>query len=411
MDYDSSLSYLKGLERLGIRFRVENTRDLLSAIGFEYGGRVVHIAGTNGKGSCAATLARILREDGRKVGLYTSPELVEFKERIVVDGRQIPKDEFARITGLLKPVIESMKEPPTFFEATTALALKYFADEKVDVMVLEAGMGGRLDSTNVMPSKLSVITNVALDHMQHLGNTVEQIAKEKAGIISAGGTLITAAKGGALDVLAAECEAKGANMARVGYDAWPESVSTSIDGTSFGLRTSRRDYALRSGLRGAFQAKNIACAVLAAEELGASEKSILSGVYKAKWPGRLDVVQRDPTVILDCAHNPDGVARCMEFVKGLEYCRLIVVAGFSKDKDWPKMAKTLSEADMFIATEYANPRSLKAKDILTAVKGEPASTVKEAVSLALSKAKKDDIILVTGSIYVVGEAVVLWDRA
>jgi dihydrofolate synthase / folylpolyglutamate synthase len=408
MDYPSAISYLRCLERLGIRFRLENTLDLLRAVGFEYGGAVVHVAGTNGKGSCAATLARILQEDGRKVALYTSPELIDFTERAVVDGRQIPEDRFAKIATQLKPHIDSMAEKPTFFEATTALALKYFADERVDVMVLEAGMGGRLDSTNVLPSKLSIITNVAKDHTEYLGDTLGEIAKEKAGIIQGGGTLITAATDGPLKTLYDECKAKGARIIRVGYDISPAYASTSMDGTSFRLKTKKSAYELKSRMRGRYQADNMTCAVLAAEEMGASEKAIVSGVSAAYWPGRLDLMQEKPKVLVDCAHNPAGMAACMEFVGSLPRGRLIVVAGFSKDKDYKAMIGMLSSADMFIAAEYANPRSLKTEEILKHVRGEAADTVESAVKMALSSAKEDDLILVTGSIYVVGEAIRHW---
>jgi len=189
------MSYLKRLEKLGIIFRLENTRKLLSGLGFNWDGRVIHVTGTNGKGSCAAALSSILSEAGFKVGLYTSPELIDFTERIRVGGQQIPKKDLAKLTEKLKPLIRGMEHKPTFFEATTAAAIQYFADCGVDVMVLEAGMGGRLDSTNVLPSEVSIITNVALDHTEYLGDTVEEIAREKAGIVSPKSTLVTAAEG------------------------------------------------------------------------------------------------------------------------------------------------------------------------------------------------------------------------
>lgn len=410
MDYKSALSYLKGLEKLGIRFRVDNTRELLESLGFSFSGDVVHVAGTNGKGSCASVLARILQEDGRKVGLYTSPELVDFTERIRVGGRQIPRRKFAGLAFKLKPLIDSMPDKPTFFEVTTALTLKYFADSKVDAMVLEVGMGGRLDSTNAVESKLALVTNVDLDHMQYLGSSIEEIAREKAGIVRGGGTLVTAAKGAALKVLEGECRRKNARIIRVGREAKLSHVTASLENTSFTVETPQRKYTLKSGLLGIHQPENIACAVLAAEELGASKKAIEKGVEKAVWPGRLQIVQKRPRVILDCGHNPAGVKTAVDFIRGVDYERLIVVAGFSKDKDYKKMISLLSSADLFIGTEYKSERSLKTKWILEHVGGIAEPDVKTAVRLALKNAGQRDLILVTGSIYVVGEAFGLWEK-
>ncbi|MFH1055130.1 MAG: folylpolyglutamate synthase/dihydrofolate synthase family protein [Candidatus Altiarchaeota archaeon] len=410
MDYDGALSYLKGFEKLGYRFRLENTRELLESLGFDFAGDVVHVAGTNGKGSCAAALSVILQKSGRRVGLYTSPELIDFTERIRVNGRQIKKREFARRTAELKPLIDSMEDKPTFFEATTALALKHFADSEVDTMVLEVGMGGRLDSTNAIPSKLSIITNVQLDHMQYLGNTVEAIAHEKAGIIREGSTVVTGAEGGALHVLEKECKLKAASILRIGSELKVSDTSTSLRGTSFKLKTPQNSYFLHSPMRGKYQALNISCAAAAAEKLGVRKKDIVSGVSDATWPGRLDVVQKNPMVILDCAHNPAGIAESHSFIKRTPHNHLIVVAGFSKDKDYSKMIETLLDADLFIATEYQGERSLKAAEILRHVKGVPSSSAKEAVKQALKVAGKGDIIFVAGSIYVIGVAMLIWKK-
>lgn len=410
MDYQGSLNYLKRLERLGIRFRLENTRDLLEGLGFAYSGRVVHVSGTNGKGSCAAALAAILSDGGYRVGLYTSPELMDFTERIRVGGVQIPRREFARIATRLKPLIGRMADKPTFFEATTALALKYLADQKVDVMVLEVGMGGRLDSTNVLPAEVSVITNVALDHMQYLGDTVELIALEKAGLISEGSALVTAAEGGALKVLQEECLRKRASIVRVGPDAQISDAATSVEGTSFTLRTRSQTYQIHSPLPGLFQAQNLSCAAVAAERMGVPKKHILSGIAKARWPGRLDIVRRDPLVVLDCAHNPAGLKMARSFIAKTPYERLIVVAGFSKDKDWQQMVGMLSDADAFIATQYKGKRSLKSKEMLAFVKGEASKDVRSAIRAALRKAGEKDLIFVTGSIFLVGEAMRLWRK-
>jgi dihydrofolate synthase / folylpolyglutamate synthase len=410
MDFHSSVSYLKRLEKLGIRFRLENTSDLLAALGFDYAGRVVHVSGTNGKGSAAVALACILQGAGFKVGLYTSPELIDFTERIRVDGEQMPKRDFSRLVARLKPLVGRMKEKPTFFEATTAIALKYFADRKVDVMVLEVGMGGRLDSTNVIPAEISIITNIALDHMQYLGNTVEEIAREKAGIVSPGSTLITAAEGNALHVLETECRRRGASIVRIGHDVQVLEAASGLDGTRFSLKTKSQTYQVASRLRGLFQAGNLACAVVAAERMGVPKKLIPQGVAKAVWPGRLDVMQTDPLVIVDCAHNPAGLKQSMSFISKLSYGRLIVVAAFSEDKDWAQMAAMLSEADVLIATQYGGARSLDCHEIIPVALGEAVPDSRAAVRRALALAGRNDVVFIVGSIYLAGEVMRKWRK-
>jgi dihydrofolate synthase/folylpolyglutamate synthase len=218
VDYVSAMSYLRALERLGMRFRIENTKELLQTLDYEFDEKVVHVGGTNGKGTAATVLAEILQKDGKRVGLYTSPELFDFRERIKVDGEMISEKEFANLTTLIIQEIDDMQDKPTFFEATTALALKHFENEKVDVNVLEAGLGGRLDSTNAIDSKHTIITNVSLEHTQILGDTLEEIAKEKAGLIHEGGVLVTAAEGDAFAVLGQVCRRKNAAMLVAGRD-------------------------------------------------------------------------------------------------------------------------------------------------------------------------------------------------
>jgi dihydrofolate synthase / folylpolyglutamate synthase len=410
VDYDGALRHLRGLEKLGIRFRVENTRELLERMGFDWKGRVVHVSGTNGKGSCASALNSILSEAGYRVGLYTSPELMDFTERIRVAGAQMPKRDFARLTAQLKPLIKRLPQKPTFFEATTALALKYFEEEKADALVLEVGMGGRLDSTNVLPGEASVITNVALDHTQYLGRTVEEIAKEKAGIVSQGSVLVTGAEGGALRVLAEECRLRRAAILRAGQEFRVEDAVSGISGTSFTLRTRTQSYSLQSGLRGLFQSQNLACAAVAAERMGVPKKLIVSGILRARWPGRLDVMQERPLVIVDCAHNPAGLKQARSFIAKTPYGRLIVVAGFSADKDWRQMAQMLSDADLLIATQYGGKRALKAKEILSCVKGEHARDAAAAVKKALKAAGEGDLVFIAGSIYLAGEAMRRWRK-
>jgi dihydrofolate synthase / folylpolyglutamate synthase len=405
MDYNKSLKYLKDLESLGIRFRLENTKDLLSSLGFSYDGVIVHVAGTNGKGSCAATLASILQSSGKKTGLYISPELIDFRERITLEGKMISCGRFSELVSEMEPIIDSMPDKPTFFEATTALALKYFADEKAEFMVLEAGMGGRLDSTRAVEGDLSIITNVSLDHKKYLGETVEAIALEKAGIITPKKTVITAASEPALSVISAESEKKNSKIMRVGREIQLYGVSSSFEGSTFTLKTESKTYCIKSPLVGYFQAENIACAVAAAEELGIAADKITDGAAKTIWPARLHVVSEKPRVIIDCAHNPEAVEKSLDFVrKNTPSENLIAIAGFSKDKDYKKALYNLKPSDVLIATKYSGDRALEPKRILEHAKGTAQPDIGKALFYALSLASENDTILVFGSIFLAREA-------
>ncbi|MBU0762985.1 MAG: bifunctional folylpolyglutamate synthase/dihydrofolate synthase [Candidatus Altiarchaeota archaeon] len=409
MDYQESLDYLKILEKLGIKFRLENTRELISALGFDYDGLVVHVAGTNGKGSCAATLASIISCFGKKVGLYTSPELVDFRERIKVDGVMISPEKFSEITSNLKPLIDSMQDKPTFFEATTALALKHFADEGVDAMVLEAGMGGRLDSTNAIPGDMSIITNVSLDHMGYLGSTASEIAFEKSGIITPGTCLVTSAKEPGLSVLHRESIKKKSEIMRLGKEFRISNVVPTLLETSFTVETAADTYILKSPLIGDFQAENIACAVVAAEKIGIAKDKIVEGVSRTVWQGRMQTVSEKPHIIVDCAHNPEGFKRTLDFIRHRgKYRKLILVVGFSKDKDYSSMLSHISLSDTIIATRYQGERSLSPDKILEHVNGLAYHDLQSALTYATSTASDKDIILVNGSIYLAGEALRLF---
>lgn len=405
MDYLGSLEYLRGLERLGIRFRLENTRELLSGLGFSYDGLVVHVAGTNGKGSCAAALASILTSSGKKTGLYTSPELFDFRERMRIDGEMISEEKFAQLTSQLRPLIDGMQEKPTFFEATTALALKHFADGGVDAMVLEAGMGGRLDSTNALPGQLSIITSVSLDHMAYLGDSISEIALEKAGIIWPRTDVVTCAKEPALSVIHRESIKRKAKIFRLGKEFWATDVLPTLDGTSFTLKTAADTLSISSPFAGDYQAENVSCAAVAAQRLGIGKQHILDGISRAKWQGRMQVMSKHPYVIVDCAHNPDGVERAIDFIKArVKHSKLIVVAGFSRDKDYAQMAERLGTADLLIATRYRGARSLEPQEILKHANGIACDDVSQALAYARSNASERDLILVIGSIYLAAEA-------
>ncbi len=400
MDYVDAISKLKGLEKLGIKFRIENTRDLLDLSGFSYDGLVIHVGGTNGKGSTSTALAKCLEASGLKVGLYTSPDIFSLTERITVNGEEITDDELAQLTSKIMTHIESMSEPPTFFEATTVIALLHFQRCNVDAMVCEAGMGGRLDSTNAIHAKYTIITNVSMDHMEYLGDTVEQIASEKAGLISPNSNLITCARGPALKVLIEKAKGNGSQVIVAGDDFKIDDVRSTLDGTEFTLVYAGEKIHLTSPMAGKFQAENLAQAAVCARLCGIGWEHISFGMSLAKMPARLELISRKPTVIVDAAHNPDGIERGMEFIKGLKgHDRIIVVCGFSKDKDYKSMLEKLSGASALIATDYGGQRGLDPKVIGELMDAIVIDDPKEALQKAKDMASEKGIVYLVGSIF------------
>ncbi|MFQ5920212.1 MAG: bifunctional folylpolyglutamate synthase/dihydrofolate synthase, partial [Thermoplasmata archaeon] len=315
MGYEESLTYLYGLERLGVRLGLENVLDLLDRLGNPHETfPSVHVAGSKGKGSVCAFLDAILRKAGYRVGLYTSPHLVRFNERIRVDGETISDADVVRLAEAIRPHAEAMRArgeafQPTFFEFTTALAFRYFQERAVDIAVVEVGMGGRLDATNVLRPLVAVITHIEREHTQYLGKTVRRIAREKAGIVKEGVPLWTVDQE-ALGVIARRCEEVGAPLQVVGRDLRLERVANGHEGQTFTLGDGeRRTY--RIPLLGIYQPENAALAYGALRSLeGAGwtvgRRAIREGFGTTDWPARFEVVSYAPTVVVDSTHTPDG---------------------------------------------------------------------------------------------------------
>ncbi len=398
---------------------------MLSAVGDPHLGlRCLHIAGTKGKGSTAAMAASILDAAGHQVGLYTSPHLVSFRERIRTSGRMIPEADVVALVEEVRPIVEMMRESeiglPSFFDAYTLIALLYFARQRVDIAVIETGLGGRLDATNVVQPLACGITRIGLDHMQELGETITQIAAEKAGIIKPGESVVSAPQvSEVIEVLESVCLERGAQLLVVGAQG-PKIVGTHTDHgerqiiTIQGMDGTYRN--LSCPLVGSYQAENAAVAIglveLAARQgLAVGEGAIRKGIESVRWPGRFQIVGRRPQIVLDGAHDQVGAEALAETLKGvLAGRRLILVLGIQRDKDAGAIARELCPlADMVIATASSSPRALEAEELQRAVfpyaKHSAAYTpVSLAVREAVSSARLDDVILVTGSLYVVGEA-------
>jgi dihydrofolate synthase/folylpolyglutamate synthase len=407
----------------------------------------VLIAGTNGKGSTAATLASILQASGLKTALYTSPHLIRINERIRINGVEITDDDFARLHGevdrLAGRLVEVGELPwhPSFFEMMTAIAFSQFARERVDVAVLEVGMGGRLDATNVVEPLLSVIADISLDHQKFLGNTVGEIAREKAGIIRPGGVVVTLPQQPeANDVIGntiLELDAVGVSAVQYvppvspGSTQYPVPSTQSKDSTAearsglaiyrYPLQVMGKEILVESPLVGRHQLRNVALAIAAAEELskkglaGITPDSIERGIRETLWPGRFEVLPaRDgwPETVLDVAHNPAGAWALRSALSGLYDDRpLVFVFGAMRDKAISEMTEILFPlAQRVIATRPDNPRAASPEEILqagnrTGAEIEIVPEVKAAWERARACAKGKAVVVVTGSIYLVGEVI------
>jgi dihydrofolate synthase / folylpolyglutamate synthase len=389
----------------------------------------IHIAGTNGKGSTSAMIASILRATGFTVGLFTSPHLERFTERIVVDGEEIPERDVVRLTRLIRPLVEKLDSQPQrvhplFFDIVTAMAFKYFEARHVDFAVLEVGLGGRLDATNIVNPLVSVITNISLEHTQVLGDTVLKIAYEKAGIIKPCSILVTATQDDSVYTLFEEtCKHLNTEIHRVGGDITFRRLSQNLRGQSFEVDGLRGSYTLYTPLLGGYQLYNAATAVGAVEALSrknieVSETAIARGLAEVRWPGRLEVMQEHPLVVLDSAKDAEAMRALAEAVKDIPHKRLVAVVSISGDKNISEMIRSLSPVvDRFIVTSHtvmgrAAERERIGKEAERMGKPwESIERVKDAVEMAISCSGKGDMVLVTGSVFAVGEARRRWTKS
>ncbi|MBN2062786.1 MAG: bifunctional folylpolyglutamate synthase/dihydrofolate synthase [Deltaproteobacteria bacterium] len=411
--YRNEVEYLYGLQKYGIKFGLSKTSSLLRAFGNPHHGKLyIHIAGTNGKGSVAAMLESILIKSGLKVGFYCSPHLVRFTERFRINMGEIPQDKAVEIIRELREVINS-KEPPTFFEMTTAMALIYFAREMTDIAIMEVGMGGRLDATNVVDPLVSVITSIGLDHQSFLGSSLIEIAGEKAGIIKGGTDVATSVTKPSIVRLYEDiCRRENAPLWRVGKDTRYRKTGSGLN--YYGL--NRRIKGLGLGFKGAYQNRNAALAITVIELLEKKGfkitlENIIEGMRDVSWPGRLQVVLKNPLLILDGAHNPDAIRKLAEAITSeFQYRRLILVLGVMKDKDIRGIldrAVPIADYVIYTAPDYyrsADPEILMKKSAPLKKPGETVPAVKKAIERAKAIAGREDLILVTGSLFTVGEA-------
>lgn len=421
MIYDEAIAYLHGLQRFGMKPGLARTQELLRRMGRpdHRAGRIVHITGTSGKGSVAAMTEAILRAGGARVGLYTSPSLQRFTDRIQVDRQEIPEPELARLVGEIAPHVTAMVdegyEQPTEFEVTTVVAFCYYAQQRVDWLVLEVGLGGRFDATTAIENPVvTCITNIGLDHTEWLGTTHEAIAYDKAGIIKPAVPCVTATDhGGALERIREVALSENAVLVEVGEadvrirEFGPEGQQVDL----LGARGWYREVTL--SMLGRHQALNAAVAVRVAELAGVSEAQIREGLRLVEWPARFERIQLagGPTVVLDAAHNP---AKCEALAQAVrEYYpgrRVSLLLGVLADKEVRAMLPPLlTLAERVWVTTPQSQRALPAESLAglcTSARRPPAVvlSIPEAVEEALASCTVDDLLLITGSFYTVGPA-------
>ncbi len=420
MDYDTTLEHLYGLERFGIKLGLDNIRRLLSLLGDPHHGlKVLHVTGTNGKGSVCAYAASVLENTGYRVGLYTSPHLVRFNERIQVNRKPIADEEVLRLWSGMQPAIRAMTaaraiDHPTFFEVTTAMAFQHFREQHVDVAVIEVGMGGRMDATNIVDGLVSVVTRVDLDHTEHLGKTVSRIAREKAAIIKPTSRAVTVAQE-ALSVIEARCREVHAPLAVVGRDVRVERRAGDLHGQEVRVRGAFGEIDVRTPLLGTFQVENVALAATALFELREAgftipDEAIRNGIASARWPARLDLIRETPSILVDGAHNrPAAEALAASMRELFPGRKVLLVVGILNDKDLSGMAAALGPlASRVYACRPKTHRAFDGEAVALAFRPHAESVsipaVSDAMDTAIAAAGPNDIVLITGSIYTAGEA-------
>lgn len=431
MSYHDALSYIyhfTDYEKRGFAvyapefYSLDRVRQLLSLLGDpQTSFQAVHVAGTKGKGSTAALIESVLRAAGYRTGLYTSPHLHSYRERIQVSGQLIPEADVVRLIGELRPLVEQIADITTF-EIITAMAFQWFAEQDVEWAVVEVGLGGRLDATNVITPAVAVITSISLDHMAVLGDTVTQIAKEKAGIIKEGVPVVSAPQlEEALAVVEATCQQQAAPLTLVGREWTWQAGSSDLHGQHFSIRGEIEQLdALWLPLLGRHQLVNATTAVATVRALPGQAgnmppSAIRAGLRQVNWPGRLEILGRTPLIVVDSAHNGDSAEKLMAAVEEhLAFRRLILVLGASPDHATPALLKALlSQASQAIATQSrhsraATPAWLQAHAAEHGFCVETSASVPQALERALAQAEPEDLVLCTGSVFVAAEARLAW---
>jgi dihydrofolate synthase/folylpolyglutamate synthase len=422
MNFQQCLNYLEEVQKLGVKFGLDNVRTVLESLHSPHlSYPSILVAGTNGKGSVCAVLTRILSLHGFRVGLFTSPHLVSVRERIRIGDTLIPKKDFSLRLTFLKDKIEALIETkilnhhPTYFELLTCLAFLSFKREKVDIAVLEVGMGGRFDATNIVMPLLSVICTISLEHQKTLGETSGQIAFEKSGIMRSGVPVVCGAEDlESLAVLQKRAEELGAPFSQVFEKKGSFQVCRSGKQSGFLLRTSKGETSFSPSLLGTHQGKNAAIAIVAAEHISSIWKNlekerIIQGVETTRWEGRLEPFSENPLVLLDGAHNEEGAQALKTYIQDSVSTPVILVFALMRDKKVEKIADLLFPlSERVILTRFpyfraASPEEIQEKTRMYQDKVVLEPDVFKAVTRAVSEAKEQKTVVIAGSLFLVGE--------
>lgn len=411
--YGKCIEYLFSLERAGIKYTLDNIRKLSAAAGNPHNKfKSIHIAGTNGKGATASIISSVLKESGYKTGLYTSPHITDFRERISVNGKLIPRKYVIDFTNRHYSLFERIK--PSFFEATTAMAFSYFADCGVDFAVVECGLGGRLDSTNILKPEISIITSISIDHSEYLGNTIKSITYEKAGIIKRGIPCVMGSlKEYSKRIVKKTCKERNSDC----FDSSKYNLKFSKIINGYGITVPGYYRGYEYTLRGKFQTLNLKTAMTALDVLkqkGAIEfnfKSLECGLRGIKqnsgYAYRFEEVSASPFVVLDVSHNGEGLSNMKENLQEIDYNNLYIVFGMMADKELKKCVNELEKLKGFlILTKPDYKRAAQPEEIakhVTKSKYKITPDVKTAFEYAKSRAGRKDLILVTGSFFMVSD--------
>ena len=414
MTYEEALSYIHSICWKGSKLGLDRTRELLGKLDDPQKElKFIHIAGTNGKGSTAAMLSSILEEAGYRVGLYTSPFINRFNERMQVNHQPIPDEELAALTEYVRPHADAMADSPTEFELITALAMVWFARQKCDIVVLEVGMGGELDSTNIIDvPEAAVIAAMGMDHVKELGPTMADIARAKAGIIKEGGRVVS--YGGnpeADEVIAAVCRARKASLRQPDFSAIVPG-DFGLEGQTFSYKGWR---GLRIPLVGAYQMNNAAVVLETVEVLrqrgwSVSDEAVRQGLADTRWPARFEVLRRDPVFIVDGGHNPHGIRATAESLSRLFPGRKITfVTGVMADKDVEHILGLIVPlAEQFFTVRPDNPRAMDAGELAARIeamgaKATACASVRDGVDRAIQAEGPHGVACALGSLYMSGE--------
>ncbi len=421
MIFNEALNWLDGFQKYGINLGLERIQFLVEKIGHpEKKLRCIHVTGTNGKGSVCRYMAEVLLAAGYNVGLYLSPHLETIIERFSINNKMISEEEFAAIASKVKQGADVLiKEGfmPTYFEITTAMMFLWFANKDIDYAVIEVGLGGRYDATNIITPLLAVITNVTLDHTDILGDTVEKIAFEKAGIIKTNVPVVTAAQNPALSVIQKEAKKYHAPVYKI-HRSSVSLLSSNEHGQTIHVNSLYNDYTVETQNLGTYQIENVSIAILALDLLQTQglflpENAIETGIKNMKHSGRMEIVHQQPLILLDGAHNPSAMEMLRKTIYSLfEKRRIIVVFGVMVDKAVDEIiAIVLSFADNIVVTRPRISRAMKPGEIMKRILNVSknvnmsfSETISDGIQQAITMAEKQDIILVTGSLYMVGEA-------